>query len=78
MSLGPEQIQMLVNAVASTEPDPLDCDSCYEQIAEFAELNLAGKTLPEAMHAVSAHLRNCPCCQNEYEILLEALSALEE
>ena len=78
MSLSKDQITTLLSLVTSADSDKLDCDGCFEHLAEFAELNLADKEIPEAMAAVVRHLEQCVCCQDEYNGLLVALKELEE
>jgi len=78
MSLSDEQISDLVKLAASAEPDRLDCDGCFAHLAAFAELQLAHKEIPEALRAVETHLRQCECCQAEFEALMEGLRTLED
>lgn len=76
MELTPQQINSLLKLVANSQPDQLDCDGCQEHIAEFADSELAGRDLCDAMRRVRSHLRNCGCCQAEYQQLLDALKEL--
>ena len=78
MSLSPETIQKLIELVATTQNDQLDCDGCLAHIAEFAEAHLAGRSLSAALESVRIHLQSCGCCQDEYEALLAALGMLDE
>lgn len=78
MSLTREQIDKLLQLVSSTQDDSLDCDGCLENIAEFADTQLAHRPLSEVLQSVETHLRSCPCCADEYQALLDALRALEE
>jgi len=78
VSLSPENIRKLIDLVATTQGDALDCDGCLEHIAEFAEARLAGRSLSAAQETVRMHLESCGCCQHEYEALLDALGALGE
>jgi hypothetical protein len=78
MSLSPENIRKLIDLVATTQNDSLDCDACLERIDEFAEVHLAGRPLSEALQCVRMHLESCGCCQDEYEALLAALRTLDE
>ena len=75
--LNEKQIQLLLDLARSTTPDSMDCDHCFGEIAKFAELELAGRSLPDAMERVRVHLTNCPCCKDEYEMLLEALRGMQ-
>ena len=78
MPLTREQIDKLLQLVSGIKDDDLDCDGCFEQIAEFAETELAGLSLSDAMLAVKTHLECCLCCADEYQALLEALRGMGE
>lgn len=67
------QIQKLLSTVARTVPDPMDCDGCFEVIAELADAENRGEPLTETLKAVKVHFSQCPCCAYEYATLLEAL-----
>ncbi len=77
MSLSNEQISSLLHMISSTSNDSLDCDGCFGLLAEFADSELAGKELPEALKSVETHLRQCTCCKDEYQTLLAGLRELE-
>ena len=77
MSLSPEMIKKLIDLVATTQDDALDCDGCLEHVAEFAEAHLAGRSLSAALESVRMHLESCGCCQDEFEALLAALGTLD-
>lgn len=76
MPLTRAQIDTLLQLVSGIKDDDLDCDGCFEKIAEFAETELAALSLSDAMLAVKTHLECCPCCTDEYQALLEALRVL--
>ena len=78
MPLSKEQVASLIGMVASGEPDELDCDGCFEQLAVFAETQLTSREIPEALLAIETHLQQCACCQDEFNALMEGLRALEE
>jgi len=78
MSLNKQQIDALLGLISSAESDSADCDSCFEHLAEFAETELSGKDIPEALQTVQRHLQQCPCCREEYEALLEGLRAVND
>ena len=77
MSLSREQVSSLLDMVGSVESDELDCDGCFGQIAEFADLYLSQQEIPEAMQAVERHLQQCLCCRDEFNALLKGLQAIE-
>ncbi len=73
-----QQANILLKSIAIAVPDQLTCDGCQELIAEFAEVELKGEKLSEAMRAVRSHLSQCVCCAYEYEAMLEALQAAND
>jgi hypothetical protein len=77
MALSKKEIDALLKAVSLTRGKELTCDECLRDLAEFAEHSLAGKSLPEGLHAVELHLAICGECQEEYRALLTALQQSE-
>lgn len=77
MPLSESQIAKLLKLVAQSRADKLDCDGCFEHLAEFAETKLAQREIPEALTEVETHLEQCPCCRQEFQTLLEGLQSLE-
>lgn len=78
MSLSKQQIDTLISLVINSTPDSLSCDGCLVNVAQFAETELMGTSLCESMLKVQDHLKNCPCCNDEYESLLEALKSIND
>ncbi len=78
MKLSKEEIRKLVSFVVQTREDEINCDECMHHVSEFAELELAGKTIPEGLKTVEHHLGICSECHEEYEILKEALKKINE
>ena len=72
------QVMKLLGAVAITVPDSLECDGCFELVAEFAEAEERGDELSDTMKLVQIHLRQCPCCAYEYEAMIEAILAAQK
>lgn len=77
MNLSPEILKKIVAKVASTRPDEISCEQCFDELDEFAELVLAGKSVDEARPLVQDHLKRCKDCREEFEALLDSLTALE-
>jgi len=78
MSLSKEQISTLLSLVASATEDQISCDGCFEHVAQFVETELAGAPLDDTMKLIKNHMQNCPCCKDEYNALVEAMTALNE
>ncbi len=75
MPLDKQQIKTLLSFVAHTREDEITCDECLSGMAEFAETQLVGAEIPDAQKHIQAHIAFCPECAEEYEVLLEAVSA---
>ena len=74
MALSRKELDALMKTVSLTKPDELTCDECLKQLAEFAERALAGKSITESLQAIEHHLAICAECQEEYQVLLAALT----
>jgi hypothetical protein len=51
------------------EPE-LTCEECFEQLDVYVERELAAADGEAAAPGMSAHLRGCPACHEDYESLL--------
>lgn len=77
MTLSNEQISVLLGMISTTKEDSIDCDGCFDQLAEFADAELAGRDIPDALLAVETHLNQCVCCKDEYQALLDGLRGID-
>ena len=77
MKLTIEQTKTLLNYIASCKTDDIDCDACFEHMAEFVEHELLGSEISQALLQVERHVDQCPCCDDEHNALVEALQAIE-
>lgn len=71
------QVTNLLTTISKTVPDQVNCGGCFELIAEFADAEIRGDVLSEALKAAKVHFSQCPCCAYEYATLLEALQEPE-
>ena len=78
MALSDDQIRALVRALGLTREHEIDCSECLDMVAEFAERELAGRPIPDALETVRHHLTRCGECLEEYEALLKALKRMQE
>lgn len=76
MELTPDILKRLIKSVQMVSDDEIGCDKCFEELHEFAEMELAGKSPEEAKPLVKDHLEKCENCREEYEALLEALRSI--
>lgn len=78
MALSDDQVRALVRALSITREQEIDCSECLDMVAEFAERELAGRPIPDALETVRHHLTRCGECREEYEALLTALKRMQE
>lgn len=76
MELDLVTLKRMVRNIATTRPDEIGCDECFEQLDRFVELELVGKNAAEALPLVQDHLERCGDCREEFEALLAALRAI--
>ena len=77
MQLSFQQITNLIELAVTTKDDSLGCDGCLELIDQFAQAELDGTTIPQALECVRIHLEQCKCCKDEYEALMIALREVQ-
>jgi uncharacterized protein with PIN domain len=77
MSLSKKEIDEMVRLVGLTRDDEINCQQCLLLVAEFAEQELAGKSIPESLKVVEHHLSICAECREEYEALQKALKDMD-
>lgn len=78
MALTQREINLLINMVNLTRDQEITCDQCLLNVAEFAEHELQGKTIPDSLNSVAHHLSICNDCHEEYLALHQALENLHD
>lgn len=76
MKLDKNILKRMIQAVSETRSDEITCDECFEELNHFAEMELAGKSIGEALPLVKHHLDHCKDCHEEYEVLLSSLKEI--
>ncbi|CAN5885378.1 hypothetical protein BH23PLA1_BH23PLA1_41370 [soil metagenome] len=76
MILTRQKLAGMLGMIRATLDEELDCDGCFEQLDRFAEMKLAGTAAEDALPLVESHLETCPCCREEFAMLLDGLRAL--
>ena len=69
------QVGELMKLIGQTRDVEFDCGECIAHVGEFAETQLAGRPLDEALAKVEHHLTLCPECREEWLALMEILEA---
>ncbi|GAB5406417.1 MAG: hypothetical protein Aurels2KO_46480 [Aureliella sp.] len=78
MPLSKNEVDKLLSMVICVQPDTIDCDECYKHLAEYAELELAGLAVPDALKAIGRHLEQCACCRDELDALIVGIEDLDD
>jgi len=78
MLLDQDKIKMLLQTLVLTRETEVDCDECFDSMAEFAESQLSGKSVPAALVAIDEHIRICADCADEFQILKKTISDLDD
>ena len=73
MTLSRDALRRLVELVAATENDEIDCDEVLRRVAGYVECLRSGRD-PTPEHAqVVQHLKVCPECLEEFEAFCRVL-----
>jgi hypothetical protein len=67
------EIENLMRLVGLTKDSEINCEDCLSVVSEFAERQLAGKSISAGLKAVEHHLSICEECREEYEALRQTL-----
>ena len=56
-------------------PGPeVTCETCFEELDRYVELELAGADVEAAVPGMRAHLQGCPACREEHDSLVALLT----
>ena len=78
MALSAHQLDRLLEMLAVTKSEEMDCDRCLDELAAFVERERSSASpAAEIFAQVREHLAACSECNEEYETLLAAVNALE-
>jgi hypothetical protein len=70
---GPDLEQTLGRLLGPEGPE-VDCDTCFQELDRYVELEVAGQDANAAIPGLLAHLEGCPACREEHESLLALVS----
>jgi hypothetical protein len=78
MLLDQSKVKILLKALVLTNETELDCDACFDAMAEFAESQLPGASVPEALILIDDHIKICVDCEEQYQILKTTISEMDD
>jgi hypothetical protein len=73
-----DSLKEIVRRMMRTRPDEIGCETCFDSLDRFVEMELEGKDAAQAMPLVKRHLEICGGCGDEYQALLTALKSFED
>lgn len=53
----------------------VSCETCFDELDRYVELELAGADADAAVPGLRAHLAGCPACREDHESLRELVAA---
>lgn len=77
MSLSKNQIEELIRLISLTKEKEINCEQCLCLVAEFAEQELKGRSVRDALKVVEHHLSICTECHEEYTLLQDVLRNMD-
>lgn len=67
--IDPAPLNRLLQAVATTEAEELDCDSLFELMDKAVEMAASGQDVRSLLPGMAIHLEHCPDCRDQFETL---------
>ena len=65
--------ELLGRLLGPSEPE-VSCDTCFDELDRYVELELAGADADAVLPGFRAHLAGCPACREEHESLRALVS----
>lgn len=70
----PTESERLVARLLGPAGPEVSCETCFEELDRYVDLELAGRDADAVLPGFRAHLEGCPACREEHESL-RALAA---
>ncbi len=61
--------------LTESQDDILNCDQVFELLDQFCERAALGEDVAHLMPLVQMHLDHCPGCREQYEALMQIITA---
>lgn len=63
-----EPRELIARLLGPSDPE-VGCETCFELLDEYVELELAGEDAGAGLPGMRAHLDGCPACHEDHESL---------
>jgi hypothetical protein len=74
MSTAPDTDRRLAGRLLGPPGPEVSCETCFEQLDVYVELELAGEDVDARQPGMRAHLEGCPACDEDHRSLLALVS----
>ncbi len=64
-----DKLSPLLRHVLGPGQPEVTCETCFEELDRYVDLELAGADAESTVSGMRAHLRGCPACSEEYQSL---------
>jgi hypothetical protein len=78
MALNSEQIGRLLRKIQQTRDVEMSCPECLDELDKYTQRILDETPIDGLLSSVRDHLEACPCCTDQFRMVLETLQAIEE
>jgi len=78
MALTSEQVGRLLKKLQQTKAVEMSCPECLDELDKYTQKVLDHLPIDRSLEGVREHLAACPCCNDQFNLVLETLQAIEE
>ena len=78
MALSSEQIDLLLKAIQHTRESEMSCPDCLDELDKYTQSIIDGAPIEGVLRSVRQHLEDCSCCEDQFNLVLETLRAIED
>jgi anti-sigma factor RsiW len=71
----PRDLEQTLGRLLGPAEEEVGCDTCFEQLDRYVELEVGGADADAAIPGLRAHLAGCPACAEEHESLRALVAA---
>jgi hypothetical protein len=69
------ETQRVIARLLGPEGPEVSCETCFEELDRYVELEHAGADADAALPGFRAHLEGCPACREEHESLRDLVES---
>jgi hypothetical protein len=66
--------ERLIGRLLGPAEQEVTCDTCFEQLDAYVDLELGGRDADAELPGMRAHFEGCPACSEDHESLVALVS----